>query len=295
MNGNQQSVGVIGLGKMGSKVAESIVNSGYKLIVYDINPKASQTLVEMGAVAVEKVVEMLNKVDIVLTSLPNTNTVKGIYEDLLKKAKPNTIFVEMSTIDPSYISELAINVSRQNCQLVDLPVSGSPDEARVGKLVLMAGGDPEIVDSIRPVINCFGEKIHYVGEPGQGKALKIVNNLMTMGNVAIAAEAFSVGMKFGIDKHLLFDVLNQSGGRSHHFSKRFPKALKRDFNGRFSVELGEKDVSIGLDLSRELNIPTPISSLVQQLYRIVESEGMGKEDIVAILKLYENWGGINKL
>jgi 3-hydroxyisobutyrate dehydrogenase-like beta-hydroxyacid dehydrogenase len=87
-------------------------------------------------------------------------------------------------------------------------------------------------------------------------------------------------------------MFNQSGGRSHHFSKRFPNALARNFIPGFSVELGEKDVGLGLELSKDLNIPTPIAGLVRQMYEIAISEGMAKEDIVAVLKLYEKWGGV---
>ncbi|MBB6453714.1 3-hydroxyisobutyrate dehydrogenase [Salirhabdus euzebyi] len=290
MEANEWKVGVVGLGNMGGKVAESIVSKGFNVIVYDVNPKVTILLKEMGAEVANDLIDIAAKSNIILTSLPNTDIVREVYETILNKVEHGTIFIEMSTIDPGYIKDLDTQVSNKESFLIDLPVSGSPEEAKNGKLVLMAGGNKEVINRLQPLISCFGEQVHYVGKPGDAKAVKVVNNLMTMGNVAVAAEAFSIGLKFGIDPELLFNVLNQSGGRSHHFSKRFPNALQRDFEGRFSVELGEKDVSLGLDLSKSLDVPSPIASLVQQIYRIAKSEGFGQEDIVAVLKLYEKWG-----
>jgi len=122
--------------------------------------------------------------------------------------------------------------------------------------------------------------------------VKIVNNMMTMGNVLVAAEAFCVGVKAGIEPDLLFEVLGRSGGRSHHFTKRFPNALAGDFEPGFSVVLGEKDLGLALELSQSLGVPSPIAGLARQMYRIAMAEGLSSEDIVAVLKLFEKWGGV---
>ena len=287
-------VGMIGLGKMGGAIAESILNNGYSLTVYDVNEHAVNEFVEKGAAKVNQPGDLSERADIIITSLPNTEIVKKTYETLLQKTKENVVFIEMSTIDPNFVRGLNTDIQTRQSVLIDLPVSGSPEEAKKGELVLMAGGPEETVNELKPLFDCFAKQIHYIGEAGTAKAVKIVNNLMTLGNVAVAAEAFSVGLKFGIEPNLLFNVLNQSGGRSHHFGKRFPHALKRDFEGRFSVALGEKDVGIGLDLSQQLDIPTPIASLVQQIYRVAKKEGYSSEDVVSVLKLYEKWGGIDE-
>ena len=112
-----------------------------------------------------------------------------------------------------------------------------------------------------------------------------------LGNVLVAAEAFSIGVKAGIAPDLLFEVLSRSGGRSHHFTKRFPNALAGDFKPGFSVALGEKDLGLALELSRSLGMPAPTTGLVRQMYRIAMSEGLSSEDIVAVIRLFEKWGG----
>jgi 3-hydroxyisobutyrate dehydrogenase len=99
-------------------------------------------------------------------------------------------------------------------------------------------------------------------------------------------------VKAGIAPDLLFEVLSGSGGRSHHFTKRFPNALAGDFEPGFSVALGEKDLGLALELSRSMGVPSPTTGLVRQMYRIAMSEGLSSEDIVAVLKLFEKWGGV---
>ena len=288
-------IGVIGLGNMGGAVAEAIINAEIDVTVYDVNPKAVTSLVEIGANAAIDTIDVAKSSNIIFTILPNTEIVSDVYEGLLENAEPETIFIDLSTIDPNYIRTLNEIVKKNNCILIDLPVSGSPQEAKEGNLVLLAGCESEeIIEEIRDLLECFGNKIHLIGKPGDAKAVKIVNNLMTLGNIAVAAEAFTIGQKFGINSHQLFKVLNQSGGRSHQFSKRFPNVLEGDFDGKFSVELGEKDLGIGINLSKSLGIPTPIASLIQQIYSITKYEGYGTEDIVSVLKVYEKWGGILK-
>jgi hypothetical protein len=202
------------------------------------------------------------------------------------------VLVELSTIDPATIEEIERAVSEQGAVLLDVPVSGSPAEARRGELVLTAGGDREALEAVEPILKCLGRTVQYVGPAGAAKIVKIVNNMMTMGNVLVAAEAFSIGVKAGIDPDLLFEVLSRSGGRSHHFTKRFPNALAGDFKPGFSVALGEKDLGLALDLSRSLGMPSPTTGLVRQMYRIAMSEGLSSEDIVAVLQLFEKWGGV---
>jgi 3-hydroxyisobutyrate dehydrogenase-like beta-hydroxyacid dehydrogenase len=285
-------IGVIGLGNMGGSVAESILHAGYCVHVYDIDPEPVQRLTSLGAKPCNTLQSMCQQAHIIFTSLPNSPIVQRVYDDLLQALRPQTIFVELSTIDPETTRSINKQLTMKSAYMIDLPVSGSPDDVRNGKAVLLAGGNQSMIEEINPILRCIGEKIHYVGQPGDAKVVKIVNNLMSMANVAAAAEAFTLGVKAGIDPELLYHVLSQSGGRSHHFNKRFAYVLERDFHARFSMQLGEKDVGLGLELSKKLGVPTPISSIVGQMYGIAMAEGMAAEDIVSIVKLYEKWGGV---
>jgi 3-hydroxyisobutyrate dehydrogenase-like beta-hydroxyacid dehydrogenase len=290
-----RKVGFVGLGNMGGAMVEAILKGGYRVSVYDIDPAAAAALEPLGARETPGPRSLAAQADVILTSLPDARAVRAVYlgeEGLISGARPGTVLVELSTIDPATIEEIERAVSERGAALLDVPVSGSPAEARRGELVLTAGGDREALEAVEPVLKCLGRTVQYVGPAGAAKIVKIVNNMMTMGNVLVAAEAFSIGVKAGIDPDLLFEVLSRSGGRSHHFTKRFPNALAGDFKPGFSVALGEKDLGLALELSRSLGMPSPTTGLVRQMYRIAMSEGLSSEDIVAVLKLFEKWGGV---
>src|SRR5215212_6439595 len=240
---------------MGGAMVEAILADGYRVWVYDIDAAAASALEPLGAQEAPGPGALAAQADVILTSLPDARAVRAVYlgeEGLVSGARPGTVLVELSTIDPATIEELERVVSERGAVLLDVPVSGSPDEARRGELVLTAGGERE----------------------------------------ALAAEAFCVGVKAGIAPDLLFEVLSGSGGRSHHFTKRFPNALAGDFKPGFSVALGEKDLGLALELSLSLDMPSPTTGLVRQMYRIAMSEGLSSEDIVAVIKLFEKWSGV---
>ena len=295
MSTRDRKIGFVGLGNMGGAMVEAMLKSGYWVAVYDVDEAAASALEPLGAQKATGPMLLAAQADVIFTSLPDAQAVRNVYygeEGLISGARPGTVLVEVSTIDPATIEELERPISQRGAVLLDVPVSGSPTEARRGELVLTAGGDREALDAVEPILKCFGQTVQYVGPAGAAKTVKIVNNMMTMGNMLVAAEAFTIGVKAGIDPDLLFEVLSRSGGRSHHFTKRFPNALAGDFTPGFSVALGEKDLRLALELSRSLGMPSPTASLVDQMYRIAVSEGLSSEDIVAVLKLFEKWGGV---
>jgi 3-hydroxyisobutyrate dehydrogenase-like beta-hydroxyacid dehydrogenase len=171
---------------------------------------------------------------------------------------------------------------------VDAPVSGGPADALAGSLTLLIGAEAEALNRARPVLAQLGS-IEHVGPPGHGKAAKLVNNTMTMGNMVVAAEAFTLGVKLGLDPDALFDVLSRSGGRSHHFVKRMPLALARDFTARFALYLSEKDLRLALEMGHDVSYAMPVASTVHQIYELARAKGLADEDMVAVIKVYEEW------
>ena len=208
-------------------------------------------------------------------------------------AEPESLIVELSTIDPATMKDVAAAAELRGLAVLDCPVSGSPNEAGEGKLVLLVGAEQADIDRARPVLALLGENIQHTGPVGTAKVVKIVNNMMSMGNVLVAAEAFALGVTAGVEPQKLYDVLAVSGGRSHHLTKRFPNAIKGDFKPGFKMELGEKDLSLGIDLGRALRQPTPAASMVRELYALALAEGYRGQDIVALLAMYQKWAAGN--
>jgi 3-hydroxyisobutyrate dehydrogenase-like beta-hydroxyacid dehydrogenase len=287
-----EKVAVIGMGQMGSGMAGRLRESNVDVVGYDINADQSARLASEGFRMTSSIAEALAGRTLVLTSLPDPKSVTSAWlgaDGIVANAAKGTLCIELSTIDPQTMRQVAEAAAARGISVVDCPVSGSPKEARLGKLVVIAGGAKADVERAEPIFKLLGTEWKYTGGVGTAKVVKIVNNMMSMGNVLVAAEAFALGVAAGVEPQKLYDVLSVSGGRSHHFTKRFPNALKGDFSPGFKMELGEKDLALGVELGRMMHMPTPSASTARELYALALTQGFRGQDIVSLLKMYENW------
>ncbi|RZL84537.1 MAG: NAD(P)-dependent oxidoreductase [Rhodococcus sp. (in: high G+C Gram-positive bacteria)] len=285
------SVGIIGLGAMGGSVAHRLVTAGFQTYVRDLNPEAVARLTEEGASAMTD--ESVATLDVVFTSLPDDRTLRtAVLESGLLSTLRGKILIDLSTTLPSTIEEIAEQAAQYDVRVIDSPVSGGPPEARDGRLVLMVGASDADLEVATPFLDAIGT-IQHVGGVGKGKAIKIVNNTMAMGNVAVAVEAFALGRKLGLDAQRLYDVINQSGGRSFHFSKRIPYVLDRDLSPRFALYLAEKDLRLALAVAHDSAFAMPAAGAIHQIFEAARAKGLGRLDSVALIKLYEEMAGID--
>ncbi|MFO1198360.1 MAG: NAD(P)-dependent oxidoreductase [Burkholderiaceae bacterium] len=287
-----ESIAVIGLGQMGGAIAVRLHACGEDVVGYDVSAAARDGCAAQGLRVAPSMAEAVAGRTLVLTSLPNSASVDAVWAGpggLGELAAPAQLCVELSSIDPHTMQRVAQGVAARGAAVLDCPVSGSPAEAGQGKLVLIVGGAPADVERARPVLSRFGETIRVAGPVGTGKVVKICNNMMSMANILVASEAFALGTRAGVDPAMLFDILSVSGGRSSQFLKRFPWAIERDFEPRFKMELGEKDLALGVDLGRACGMPTPVASVAREMYATALASGLRGRDIVALLQMYERW------
>lgn len=287
-----EKIAVIGMGQMGSGMARRLVASGHDVMGYDINTQARQALRKEGLAVAETMKEAIAGRRIILTSLPDPKAVRAAWlgeAGLASIAEKGDLILELSTIDPGTMKEVGAVATARGVDVIDCPVSGSPAEAAQGKLVLIVGGEDAALARAEPVLKLLGETWKHTGAVGTAKVVKLVNNMMSMGNVLIACEAFALGVSAGVEPERLFDVLSVSGGRSHHFLKRFPNAIKDDYRPGFKMELGEKDLALAIDFGRTIHMPTPGASAVRELMATALSSGYRGQDIVALLDMYKRW------
>jgi 3-hydroxyisobutyrate dehydrogenase-like beta-hydroxyacid dehydrogenase len=229
-----EKVAVIGMGQMGSGMAGRLRESNVDVVGYDISPDQSARLSSEGFRMTSSIAEALAGRTLVLTSLPDPKSVTSAWlgaDGIVANAAKGTLCIELSTIDPQTMRQVAEAAAARGISVVDCPVSGSPKEARAGKLVVIAGGAQEDVARAEPIFKLLGTEWKYTGGVGTAKVVKIVNNMMSMGNVLVAAEAFALGVAAGVEPQKLYDVLSVSGGRSHH------QALSQCAEGRFLARL----------------------------------------------------------
>ena len=288
-------VGFLGMGTMGGPMARRLVQSGFSVIGYDVSAERGKAATTDGVMVAQSPAAVAKMADVVLSSLPNPSAIRSAYlgpDGAVAALGAGAILVDMSTIDPNTWREVAEAARARGADSLGAPVSGGPTEAGSGRLVFLVGGEAAVIDRCRPVLETLGSEIHHLGPLGAGHIVKLVNNVMSMCNVAVAAEAMVLGVKAGMDPQRLFDVLSTSGGRSHHFLKRFPNVLAGDFTPHFSIALSRKDLSLALQMAESLGVPMLTTSTVRQIYEAAAAQGLDTRDMAAVTTLYEQWAGV---
>jgi 3-hydroxyisobutyrate dehydrogenase len=287
---------VVGLGNLGGGVARRLVDAGYAPLGYDAAPRVRQSAADAGVAVRATLPDAVGDADVVLTSLPDGAAVREVWlgpDGLVAQARPGTFLVELSTIGPDTMREVAGPAERAGLRAVDAPVSGGPVEAANGALVIILGGAPADIEELGPLWRDLGQSVHVAGPVGAAKTVKLVNNLITNATVLVSAEAFHLGVAAGLAPEHLFALLSEmGGGKSHHFQKRFPWALDDDFRARFSIDLADKDFRLGLRLGELTGVPLPAATAMRSVYAIAKAEGLGQDDIVGLLQLYRRWTAV---
>lgn len=292
---NIRRVGFIGLGMMGGSMVRNLLKAGYVPNVFDIDQGKMNSFKTLGASTVTSLKGVAEKSDVVFSSLPDPATVRKVYlgpDGAIEGSSSGTILIDMSTVDPETSRSMYKVAAQRNVKYLDAPVSGGPREAEAGQLIVIVGGDKDAFDKCKDILGVLGSTVHYAGSSGAGNVVKLINNIMAMGNILVAAEAFVLGVKAGVDGQRLFDIIRTCGGRSHHFEKRFPNVLARNFEPRFTIDLAKKDLGLAVEMARNMAVPVPATNLIHQLYSVSSSLGEGQKDFASIIKLFESWAGI---
>jgi 3-hydroxyisobutyrate dehydrogenase len=287
-----EKVAVIGLGQMGAGMARRLLAEGHDVAGYDIATQTRQALAKDGLGVAESAAAAVAGRGIVLTSLPDPAAIRAAWlgaGGLVETVAPGSLVIELSTIDPTTMREVAEAAAAKGIDVLDCPVSGGPNEAAEGRLVLIVGGSEAALARAEPVLRSLGPTWKHTGPVGTAKVVKLVNNMMSMGNVLIAAEAFALGVAAGVEPERLFEVISVSGGRSFHFQKRFPNVLAGNYEPGFKMELGEKDLALAIEFARSQRMPTPGASMVRELMATALSEGYRGQDVVALHDMYRRW------
>jgi len=290
-------VGFIGLGVMGKRMSMNVLKGGHELTVSDLNKDAVKDLVDAGAKEAGTAAEAAEGKDIIFTSLPNSAIVEAVIlgkDGLLQGSKEGTIIVDLSSITPKAIQNIAKKANEKGVQVLDAPVSGGSAGAEKGTLTIMVGGNKQAFEKVLPVLECIGTKVIHVGEAvGSGDTVKLVNNLLLGANMVAVSEALALGVKAGLKPEIMYDIISQSSGSSYALTAKYKNFIaKGNFEPGFTIDLQYKDLQLAIDTAKDLKIPLPVGNQAQQMYEVARAKGLGAEDISAVLKIYEELGNI---
>ena len=288
------TAGVVGLGHMGGAMARNLVDSGYETVGFDLSEDALAAAVDHGVTPAESTADVATRADILITSLPTPSIAEEVYlgeGGVAEGATDSLVALEMSTISPETTRSI---VAESELTLLDAPVSGGPEKARSGKLTVMVGGERETYErgDVQRLLEALGDDVYHLGDLGAGHTTKLLNNQIGSVVRAVSLEATAVAAVQGVDWEPFMQVVRHSSGSSYQFRKRIPRVLGRNFEPGFSTSNTRKDIRLALDMADAVDAPTPITSTVHELYKRAEGEGLGEEDSVSIVKLFEGTTGV---
>jgi 3-hydroxyisobutyrate dehydrogenase-like beta-hydroxyacid dehydrogenase len=289
-------VGFIGLGIMGGPMAGNVLKKGHRLTVFDIDPKAVDKLVALGAVAASSPMAVAAASEFVITMLPDAPDVeqaalgeKGIIEGL----RPGSVLIDMSTSAPETTRKIGAALAAKGCQMVDSPVGKTAEHAVSGTLTLMVGGAPEAIDRVRPVLDCMGTDFFDCGGLGNGHAMKAMNNLLATTLVAINAEVLAAGIKAGLTLETMTSVMRKTMAWNNQLAMAFPlRPLKGDFAPGFMLRLAHKDCRIALQMIDALGLAAPVGHATLQTCQDGIDQGLGGNDVGVLLRMREEKAGV---
>ncbi|CAG4889876.1 3-hydroxyisobutyrate dehydrogenase [Paraburkholderia gardini] len=289
-------IGFIGLGNMGAPMALNLLKAGHTVNVFDLNAQAVQSLVDAGAKAADSAKAAVSGVECVVTMLPAAAHVRSVLtaEDGVLAGIPKGVtIIDSSTIDPATVKACAEIAAKHGNTFVDAPVSGGTGGAAAGTLTFMVGGSVASYEHVKSVLSAMGKNIVHCGDTGTGQVAKICNNLVLGITMAGVAEAMSLGEALGIDPKVLGGIINTSTGRcwSSDTYNPFPGLIEtapssRGYTGGFGTDLMLKDLGLATDAAKFARQPVYLGALAQQLYQTVSTQGAGRLDFSAVIKLY---------
>ena len=285
----KQSVGVIGLGIMGSAMSANLVKAGFAVHGYDVLPAQRKSLAAAGGTPVSAVEELA--APIVITSLPSALALHQVCGEL--KGKP--IIVETSTLPIDDKIRARDALAAKGITLLDCPLSGTGAQARTKDLTVFGSGDEAAFHATRPVLEGFSRAHYYLGEFGNGSKMKYVANLLVAIHNVAAAEAFVLGMKAGLDPETIYKVVADGAGSSRMFQVRGPQMVAGNYEeATMKVEVWQKDMKIIGEYATQLGVPTPLFSASAPLYTAAMAQGFEKKDTAAVCAVLEAMASLRR-
>ena len=284
-------IGFVGIGQMGLPLCTNLVRAGFEVRVFDAHPPAVESVSGEGATPAESLADLGAWTEVVVTALPSPTVSEAVIagdDGLLPHLDRDSVIIEMSTVSPSLVRGLASRCREHGVHFLDCGMSGGPGGARDASLALMVGGDTAVLERVRPVLEAMGSNIVHCGGTGAGMAAKLVNNALAHVNALAICEAFSLGVKSGLDPKVLYDVVRNSSGDSWVLPHRFEQYIKSgDFSPGMTLDLLHEDSSLAMEMAQESNTPLFLLKLANSLFTWYQLEGLGEENWSKMMTVWE--------
>jgi 3-hydroxyisobutyrate dehydrogenase len=280
------TVGVIGLGQMGSAMVETLVREGFRVVGTDLDDARRKIAEGHGAETVDTIAEVCAETDMVVLSLPEAHHVEAVVSGpggVLEQNRPGVMVMDATTSEPEMSRKLSGLMAEAGHGFLDTPVSGGPQGARAGTLAVMVGGEEADFERARPVLEALAGKLSLIGPSGSGNVVKLINNLMAAAHFVVAGEAALLAERAGVDPARLFEVASSGSGRSFATEVAMPNFVltgTRDFG--FAAALMRKDVRLAMALADATGTETRMAALTGQIWAASADELEADADFTEI-------------
>lgn len=287
-------VGFIGLGIMGRGMAANLLRAGFPLTVWNRTRERTEPLAAAGATVAASPAELAAASDIVITCVSDTPDVEKVIlgpQGVIHGIRPGSLVIDMSTISPEATRTIAATLAERGVDMLDAPTSGGSEGAAQGTLNIMVGGQAAALQRAMPVLQAMGKRITHVGPHGAGQTVKLVNQVLVVGNCLAMCEALLLAEAGGVDLERTLEAVSGGAAGSWMLSQRGPQILARDWRPGFTVALQQKDLRLVLEAADQQGVPLPGTALIFQLYRTLEAKGLSGDGNHALVKALEALAG----
>jgi 3-hydroxyisobutyrate dehydrogenase-like beta-hydroxyacid dehydrogenase len=291
------NIGYVGLGVMGSQMANRFLERGHSVTGYNRTRSKVQWLVDKGLKWADSPRAVAASVDVTLSMVTNSEALLQIADGpngIVAGLGPGKLWIDMSTASPAISRSLAARVREKGADMVDAPVSGSVITVQQGKLSVMVGGRAETFERVKPLLLDLGPKVTHVGENGLALVMKIATNLSLPVQMLAFTEGLLLAEKSGIPRETAAEVLLNSVAASPMLQYRGPFVLKMPDEAWFNVNMMQKDMQLALELSRQVNVPLPTASVANEFLTAARAMGLAERDFAIIFKVLERMSGVSK-
>jgi 3-hydroxyisobutyrate dehydrogenase len=289
-------IGWMGTGVMGSSMAGHLLTAGYSVTVYNRTKEKAAAALDKGAHWAETPQQLAANADIVFAIVGFPKDVRSVFlgpQGALSSARPGTIFVDMTTSEPSLAVEIYQAAKAKGVFSIDAPVSGGDIGAKNAALSIMVGGDAEVVEAVKPAFSVMGKTIVHQGGPGSGQHTKMVNQILISSGMIALCEALLYGYKAGLDLPTVLQSVGPGAAGSWSLANLGPRIMNNNFDPGFYVEHFIKDMGIALAESKRMGLSLPGLALAEQLYLAVQAQGGGRHGTAALMLALAKLSGID--
>jgi 3-hydroxyisobutyrate dehydrogenase-like beta-hydroxyacid dehydrogenase len=288
---NKPSIGFIGIGNMGNPMAANLLKAGYDLSVFDLEPHKAKNLIALGAKLTESVSQLGKQSQVVICSLPGPNEVKKVMfgdEGLVNAISPGSTLIDTSTSSVELAQELTQLLEKKQVSFLEAPVTNAVDFAALGKLSIFVGGNKSDFEKHQPIFEVLGEKIFYVGKPGNGATIKLLTNLLWFTHAAVIGEALMLGAKADIPLNIVSEAIQSSAGNSWVAQHDIPSIFAGHYDPSFSLALCCKDLSLVNQIAQSQGFTLTMGQFVQKLFEEAKNTYGESAAELHVVKLLED-------